>query len=515
VSEPSEVPSSAPQNSGTDVKLFLAFGLLMLVAFVGAMVFVLTRPEPAPPADDLYTSLRLSDFELIERSGRVVSSDELRGKILVVGFVFTSCGIECKISGRTMAKVQERVGERDDVQLVSLTVDPQTDTTEVLSKFAGELGADPEDWLFLTGRKDAVYELLGRSFLAEDEQNGLIPATLPAGRLPLVSRIYVVDRTGAVQSSFNAKSPDTPRRIAALIDEIAARQPAADFVSTNAVEKVYTTRGVIRRIAPDRRTAIIRHEEIPGYMPKMTMQLNLRDTNELRNLKAGDEITFKLVATEDTHWIRDLVRVDKTIEVSADDLKVFESRPGALPEPADQVFPDFEFLSEHGKPVKLSDYEGRALAFTFIFTRCPLPDYCPRMGQRFYEARKILRASPSGPTNWSFLSISFDPDYDTPEVLAGYARYSRRGDPDRWLFAVASKETLQRIAPLCDLQLMAEGGSITHNLRTLVLTPKRTIHRVLPGNNWSAADLANALSDAARVNLKTAVGVVAKRRFGL
>ena len=490
----------ASEDTGTDVKVFTAVGLLMLFAFVGAMIFILTRPEPPPPSKDLYTSLKLSTFELIERSGRVVASRELQGKILVVGFVFTSCGIDCKISGQTMGKVQELVGERDDVKLVSLTVDPMTDTTDVLMKFARELGADPEGWLFLTGEKEEVFEILGKSFLAEDEQNGMLPAALPAGRLPLVSRMYVLDRTGGIRGSFNAKIPDTPQKIVASITEISKEQPAADFAPTNTVEKVYLTRGLIRQIAPDLKTAIIRHEEIPGYMPKMTMQLNIGDTNELKNIKAGDEITFKLVANDDTHWIRDLVRVDQTIEVSADDLKVFESRPGAMPEPAAQVFPDFEFLSEHGKPVKLSDYEGKALAFTFIFTRCPLPDYCPRMGRRFYEARKILRASPSGPTNWNFLSISFDPENDTPEVLGNYGNFNRRSDSDRWLFAVGSLETINRIAPLCDLQLMKEGNSITHNLRTLVLTPNRTIHRVFAGNSWSAADLANAITSAAKID---------------
>lgn len=494
----SDNKENVPAGTGTDVKVFTGFAVLMLVGFISAMIFILTRPEPPPPAPDLYIRLTLSDFSLVERSGRIISREDLQGKILVVGFVFTSCGIECKISGQTMANVQSLVGERDDVRLVSLTVDPMTDTTEVLGKFAQELGADQDNWLFLTGEKDEVFDMLGKSFLAEDEQNGLLPAALPIGRLPLVSRLYVLDRKGRIRGSFNAKPKSTPTEIVAVVKEIAAEQPESEHASTNATQKVYATRGLIRKIAADRKTAIIRHEEIPGYMPKMTMELNIGDTNELRNIHAGDEITFRLVATDNTHWIRDLIRVDKTIVVSADDLKVFESRPGSMPQKA-EAFPDFEFLSEHGKPVKLSDYEGRALAFTFIFTRCPLPDYCPRMGKRFVEARKILRAGVSGPTNWSFLSISFDPEFDTPERLQNYGGFYRHQDADRWLFAVGAQETINKIAPLCDLQLMKEGSSITHNLRTLVLTPRRTIHRVFAGNTWSAADLANAITQAAKV----------------
>ena len=105
--------------------------------------------------------------------------------------------------------------------------------------------------------------------------------------------------------------------------------------------------------------------------------------------------------------------------------------------------------------------------------------------------------SAGAPPNWQFLSISFDPKNDTPEVLRAYAKHYRKGNPDRWLHAVASDETLEKIAPLCDLQYLQEGGSITHNLRTIVLDPKRQIHRVFAGNEWTAKELADAIVDAA------------------
>jgi|GEM_PF-216308 len=478
-----------------DVKLFVAVGGLLLSAFVAALIFIVAREEPRPPADDFYNTLSLTDFTLIDRSGRTVVRSELRGKMVVVGFVFTSCGVECTISGMTMAKVQSLLGNRDDVRLVSLTVDPLTDTPEVLNRFAEKLDAKPEDWLFLTGERTNVFQILQTSFLATDEKDGMVPMALPAGRLPLVSRMYLLDGEGQVRAAFDARSEATPPAVLAAIEQFKTTvEKLGDSIDTIS-NRTYSTTGVIRKLGDDLKTAIIRHEEIPGYMPKMTMRLNVRDTNELHNLQAGDEISFKLTATGDTHWIHSVKRVGEVSSKSDLDLQAFKPM-ATLDHPVDQTFPDFEFLSEAARSVKFSDYRGRALAFTFIFTRCPLPDYCPRMGNRFREARELLRKDKAAGTNWQFLSVSFDPEFDTPKILASYGGHYRGGDSDRWLFAVASKTTLQKLAPLCDLQFMQEASSITHNLRTLVLKPDGTIHRVFAGNSWSATELAAALKEA-------------------
>ena len=490
-----ESPPATEPPAGADTSWFLAFGVIVLLGFAAVLALIFESPPPEPSVDQpAYRSLRLDDFTLTERSGRVVTRDELQGKLAVVGFVFTSCGIECRVSAGTMEAIQQRVGDRDDVQLVSITVDPRSDNTDVLRRFALDFNADSERWLFLTGEPDKVFATLKTSFLAPDEVEGLMPAALPEGRLPLVSRLYLLDREGRVQQAYDARKPETPARVVAALKALAAEQPAPAAPATRT--RTYATKGLIRKIADDRHTAIIRHEEIPGYMPEMTMRLNLRDTNELHNLIAGDVITFKLTADEDTHWIHDLRRVGNAGTNTAPDLRAFA--PPAIPvADAQAVFPDFEFLSEDGQPVRLSDYRGSALAFTFIFTRCPLPDYCPRMGNRFAGARTLLRKNLEI-KNWQLLSLSFDPEYDRPQVLKNYGNHYRAGDPDRWLFAVASKETLKQLAPLCDLQFMAEGASYTHNLRTVVLNSKGAIHRVFAGNLFTAAELAAAIQEAAR-----------------
>ncbi len=274
---------------------------------------------------------------------------------------------------------------------------------------------------------------------------------------------------------------------------------AVPTVNTNAATQVYETRGVVRSIPEGGLTLIVRHEEIPGYMPKMTMELNVRDTNEIAGLDRNDEITFQLVATKDTHWIQNLKRVGKVAEPETPAVPTGYSLVKEL-ELGDPV-PDYEFLAEDGRTVKFSDFRGQAVAFTFIFSRCPLPDFCPRMGNNFAAAREVIATNAPASTNWQFLSVSFDPEHDTPEVLRVYARSYRHDNPDRWLFVAASQQVLRTFAPELDLMLTKEeGGSISHNLRTVVLDPLGRIHKLFNGNRWTPEELAAALQEAAKVN---------------
>src|SRR6202012_3784782 len=137
--------------------------------------------------------------------------------------------------------------------------------------------------------------------------------------------------------------------------------------------------------------------------------------------------------------------------------------------------PDYPLTTEAGKPAHFSDFTGRAVAFTFFFTRCPLPDYCLRMNNNFAATREILRSTTNAPANWQFISISFDPEFDTPQTLVAYARLYRRGDADRWLFASVSKQTLAPLAESLDLMVLHQGAGISHNLRTVVLDPQGRI----------------------------------------
>lgn len=280
-----------------------------------------------------------------------------------------------------------------------------------------------------------------------------------------------------------------------------SQPPAPEPPSKTDGAAIYPARGQIREIMPDLKTATIRHDEIPGYMPKMTMEFTLADTNELKNFKEGDEITFELHADNERHWIQNLKRISTS---GSGNPMALPSKAAALKPQVDlslkigDEMPDFAFTSEHDTEIKFSQYRGSVVAFTFIFTRCPLPDFCPRMGRQFESARQSLQENSGGMTNFQFLSISFDPEFDRPPVLARYANSYRHGDASHWLFAVASEAVLKQLAPLCDLHLAKENGSISHNLRTVVLDPQGKVVCQFDGNSWTGEHLAEAMRLAAK-----------------
>jgi protein SCO1/2 len=253
--------------------------------------------------------------------------------------------------------------------------------------------------------------------------------------------------------------------------------------------------GVVQAVAPDHRHATVKHDAIPGYMASMTMDFAARDTNVLAGISAGDEISFTLAVTDNEEWMENVQRVAKA------DAFGLSGPPGwhvVEPELAvGDLLPDCEFTDENNRPVRFSDFRGRALAFTFFFTSCPLPDYCPRMNRNFAETRKLLSSAAAGPANWQMLSVSFDSAFDTPQILSGYARFYRGDDTNRWLFAVASSNTLAALAPKVDLSVWREGGSLSHNMRTVVLDPRGKIFRQFDGNAWTPEQLAAAIREAA------------------
>lgn len=279
---------------------------------------------------------------------------------------------------------------------------------------------------------------------------------------------------------------------------ISSQRPVFAAESASPANQIHLTRGLVRDIAPDRHKAVIRHEAIPNYMPAMTMEFNVRDTNELSGIAVGDLVRFRLTATQETHWIDQVTKIASTTNSAPATKAQINPAQTAELKPGDSL-PDSELIAESGRTIRFSDFRGKALAFTFIFTRCPLPDYCPRMGSNFAAARQLILTNHSAPTNWQFLSISFDPEFDKPAVLSSYANFYRNGSPDRWLFAAAPMPSLAQLAPRLDLMVNREpGGSISHNLRTVVLDQQGRIYRQFDGNQWTPAQLARALSDAAR-----------------
>ena len=262
--------------------------------------------------------------------------------------------------------------------------------------------------------------------------------------------------------------------------------------------QTYEVRGVVEEIGLDHRVAVIRHGAIPGYMPAMTMEFRVLEPGELVAIMPRDEVTFRLVVSEDSHWIESVRRVN----ASNAELSEFphSPKPGITPAlKSGDTMPDHELLGENGRPVRFAEFRGEALAFTFIFTRCPLPDYCPRMSRNFEKARALLEGQAKGPTNWHFLSISFDSEFDQPLVLTHYARSYRGDDFQHWIFASASTNVLAQLSGELDLAVTRDRGGFSHNLRTVVLDTHGRVLRQFTGNKWTPEDLAESILQASRV----------------
>lgn len=150
------------------------------------------------------------------------------------------------------------------------------------------------------------------------------------------------------------------------------------------------------------------------------------------------------------------------------------------------VVPDGEFINQDGKPFHLREYQGRAVAFTFIFTRCPLPNYCPRITSQFLEAQHELAKGP--PADWSLLSLSFDPEHDTPAQLSAYAK-AHEADTLHWTFATAKPGAVTDFGASFGLTAVMEEGLLNHNLRTVVMDASGRVQCIFKGNEWTAREL--------------------------
>jgi protein SCO1/2 len=274
-----------------------------------------------------------------------------------------------------------------------------------------------------------------------------------------------------------------------------SQQNVAENSNLKAFEGIH---GIVREMAPDRKTVTVQHDKVPGYMPAMTMPFNVRDPQELDGIEVGADITFKLVVRTNEHWIQDIRFVALRTENMTNN--AFVSRATGKELKPDDPLPDAELLAENGKTIRLSDFRGQVVAFSFFFTRCPLPEYCPRMSNNFAKAREALLARANAPANWLFLSISFDPEFDQPAVLASYADFYRGGNADRWLFTAAPTNVLASFAPRLDLMVMRDGASFSHNLRTVVVDPKGRIFHQFDGNEWTPRQLADAILEAAQTS---------------
>jgi len=248
----------------------------------------------------------------------------------------------------------------------------------------------------------------------------------------------------------------------------------------------FKLRGTVVSVDRQGQQAVINHEEIPGFMAAMTMGYKIKDEAALRQLQPGDQITAEVVVTDNESWLENVVIVKKASASGS-----IPSSQLRQPEPGENV-PDFLLVNQDGKRVHFRRYRGKSVLLTFIYTRCPLPDYCPRMNSNLAEINHALAKDKRLFSATHLLSISFDPEYDTPKVLRAYAaQYTARDDPGfrHWEFAVVPANELKEVARYFGLSYWQEAGQIVHSMSTTLIGPDGKLYRWYPGNEWKVGEV--------------------------
>jgi len=258
----------------------------------------------------------------------------------------------------------------------------------------------------------------------------------------------------------------------------------------------YHLKGTVIQVDKSQQHVVINHEEIPGFMAAMAMPYPVVDARSLDELSPGDQITADVVVGPSEIHLENIVVVKKSDgKTSPPGAQLQPSAPAAL-------VPDFALVNQDGKRIRLAQYRGKSVLLTFIYTRCPLPDYCPLMTHNFAEIEKALVKSPELYAKTHLLSISFDSQYDTPQVVRNYARafVSDRGPRtfEHWEFATIPAGEKSTVTKFFDVFTSEEQGQITHSMSTAILSPNGLIYKSYNRNDWKPADvLADLTSSAA------------------
>jgi protein SCO1/2 len=259
-------------------------------------------------------------------------------------------------------------------------------------------------------------------------------------------------------------------------------------------EKRYPIEGKVIAVNKTDHTATINHKDIPGYMPGMTMEFKIKNESDLQIMKAGDQITGTLVVDDVSSWVEITSIAEGGAQLTPTSIVPGEPKPG-------DAIPDFQLINQDGKPIHLSQYAGKALALTLVYTRCPQPDQCTLMSNNFAAIDQELQKQPDVYAKTHLLTISFDPDYDSPKVMRSYGashtgRYSDENF-QHWEFATGSTDQVKGIAQFFGLRYFhdTESGEdqVIHSLRTAVIGPAGKLVKLYRGNEWKPAEIVEDL----------------------
>jgi protein SCO1/2 len=277
-----------------------------------------------------------------------------------------------------------------------------------------------------------------------------------------------------------------------LVSSACNRAPSQPGAQSGA--KRYAFKGKVVSIDKQAAAANIDNEPIAGFMDQMVMSYTIKPATMLDQLQPGDSITADVVVESEKYWLENVKVIGHSTPPATEPKASLH-----IPAPGEDV-PDFKLINQNGKRISLHRYRGQTLLLTLIYTRCPFPDFCPRVSHDFSTIDRQLRAAPERYGKTHLLSISFDPAHDTPTILRAYG-FSCAASKDpalfaHWEFSAIPQAELPEFADYFALTYKEEGGLITHSLSTAVISPNGKIFKWYHGADWQASDLLEDIAAA-------------------
>lgn len=256
--------------------------------------------------------------------------------------------------------------------------------------------------------------------------------------------------------------------------------------TANSQYKVYKLKGKVISTNLKTSEVTVNHQAIPGFMEAMTMPYKVKDPNVLGDLHPGDVITADVLVSQTPDAD---VLLDHIVVVAQGKPDYKPTSQYHVPSPGDQV-PDFKLRNQDGRTISLDQFRGKQLLITFIYTRCPMPDFCPRVTRQFAQINRQLQSDPALYSKTHLLCVSFDPENDTPARLRAYGATYIGSDAKsafmHWDFAVPDKATVDKMAQYFDVGITRDSDSaITHTLSTTLIGADGKVEDFYPGNEWT------------------------------
>ncbi len=254
--------------------------------------------------------------------------------------------------------------------------------------------------------------------------------------------------------------------------------------------RTYTITGTIEALLDDGRP-VVAHEPVPGFMPAMTMAFEIADPGATAGLQQGDRVRF-LFNVDDTRSRAS----DFTVLARSAPTAPSAMRPPARPRPArlrvGDVVPAVPLIDEQGEEITPGAWPERFSIVTFIFTRCPVPEFCPAMALRYGELQEAVQTETELRGRVGLLSITLDPDFDRPEILAAYGE-ALGAQRDTWRFATGEPAQIESLARAFAVFTERDGVTLNHTLCTALIDPTGRVVEIWRGNHWKAAELLDVL----------------------